>query len=164
MDTNQSAEQFAKQFIDQAIALAESSMERGEGGPFAALVVRDGGVLGRGWNRVTSSNDPTAHAEVEAIRDATRRLGDFSLAGCTLYVNCEPCPMCLAAAYWAGISAIYYAADRADAAAIGFADQQIYEELALPPEQRRLPMHQINRPAALPLFRRWQEKPDKIPY
>lgn len=151
-------------FIDEAIALAETMLDQGEGGPFAALVVRDGQVLARGWNRVTSTFDPTAHAEIEAIRAATRQLADFNLSGCTLYVNCEPCPMCLAAAYWAGIDAVYYAADRHDAAAIGFADQHIYEELARPVAQRRLPTTQIPRPAALTLFRRWQEKTDKVPY
>lgn len=153
-----------EQFIDQTIALAAEVMPRAEGGPFAALVVREHQVIGRGWNRVVAAYDPTAHAEVEAIRAACAQLADFSLAGCTLYVNCEPCPMCLAAAYWAGIEKIYYAADRHDAAAIGFADLHIYEELALPPAARALPTQQLGREKALPLFRRWQQMADKIMY
>ncbi|MDF1615408.1 nucleoside deaminase [Desulfurivibrio dismutans] len=153
-----------KELLAATIALAEETMSRREGGPFAALVVREGEIIGRGWNRVTSANDPTAHAEVEAIRDACAHLKDFSLAGCTLYVNCEPCPMCLAAAYWAGIEAIYYAADRHDAAAIGFADLHIYEELARPSAARQLPTRQLLRDQALPLFKKWQEMPDKILY
>ncbi len=153
-----------QKLMTATIALAAAQLARGEGGPFAALVVREGRVIGRGWNRVTSANDPTAHAEIEAIRNACRQLADFSLAGCTLFVNCEPCPMCLAAAYWAGIKAIYYAADRHDAAAIGFADLHIYQELARPPQERALPMHQLLREEALPVFRQWQESPDKIIY
>ncbi|MFU8818540.1 MAG: nucleoside deaminase [Desulfurivibrio sp.] len=153
-----------QKMMAETIALAAAQLPKGEGGPFAALVVRDGQILGRGWNRVTSANDPTAHAEVEAIRDACRRLADFSLEGATLFVNCEPCPMCLAAAYWAGIKTIYYAADRHDAAAIGFADLHIYQELSRPPEARALPMHQLMREEALPLFRQWENLPDKIPY
>ena len=153
-----------QKLMAETIALAAAQLAKGEGGPFAALVVREGRVIGRGWNRVTSANDPTAHAEIEAIRDACRQLADFSLADCTLFVNCEPCPMCLAAAYWAGIKAIYYAADRHDAADIGFADLHIYQELARPPQERTLPMHQLLREEALPIFRRWQELPNKIPY
>ncbi|ADH87005.1 nucleoside deaminase [Desulfurivibrio alkaliphilus] len=153
-----------EKFIAATIALAGETMRRGDGGPFAALVVRDHEIIGRGWNRVTSANDPTAHAEVEAIRAACAQVGDFSLAGCTLYVNCEPCPMCLAAAYWAGIEQIYYAADRHDAAAIGFADLHIYEELTRPPAKRSIPTRQLLRDKALPLFKEWQEMPDKILY
>lgn len=153
-----------EKFMTEAIGLAATMMEKGEGGPFGALIVRAGEVIGRGWNRVTSANDPTAHAEIEAIRAACRHLGDFRLDGCTLYVNCEPCPMCLAAAYWAGIEAVYFAADRRDAARIGFADQHVYEELARPLEARALPMHQLMREAALPGFARWEVMPGKIPY
>ncbi len=151
-------------FMEKTIALAEETMPRGEGGPFAALVVRGQKIIGRGWNRVTSANDPTAHAEIEAIRAACAHLNDFSLAGCALYINCEPCPMCLAAAYWAGIDKIYYAADRHDAAAIGFADLHIYQELNRTPADRTLSAKQLMREKALPLFHKWQEMPDKILY
>ena len=150
--------------MHQAIALALEKMSAREGGPFGALVIRDGVVIGRGWNRVTSTNDPTAHAEVVAIRDACQQVGDFSLAGCELFVNCEPCPMCLAAAYWAGITTIYYAATRKDAAAIGFADDHIYQEFSLPLAQRAIPMVQLLREAALPAFDAWQAMEDKIVY
>jgi len=153
-----------RKFLGEAIALAEEMMTRKEGGPFGALVVREGTVVGRGWNRVTSALDPSAHAEIEAIRAACRQLGDFHLENCILYVNCEPCPMCLAAAYWAGIAGVYYAADRHDAAAIGFADQHIYEELARPPGARTLALHRLEHPAALALFAKWQAMPDKILY
>ena len=147
-----------------AIALALDKMTAREGGPFGALIVKDGTIIGRGWNRVTATNDPTAHAEIVAIRDACRQVADFSLAGCQLFVNCEPCPMCLAAAYWAGITTIYYAADRKDAAAIGFADDHIYEELSLPLARRNLPMVQLLRQEALPAFAAWEAMGDKIPY
>ncbi len=150
--------------MQQAIDLALAKMTAMEGGPFGAIVVRDGQVVGRGWNRVTSTNDPTAHAEVVAIRDACQRQGDFRLDGCELYVNCEPCPMCLAAAYWAGITTIYYAADRTDAAAIGFADDHIYREFARPVTERAIPMVQLMREAALPGFAAWEAMEDKIPY
>lgn len=153
-----------RKFLGEAIALAEEMMTRKEGGPFGALVVREGIVIGRGWNRVTSALDPSAHAEIEAIRAACHHLGDFRLEKCILYVNCEPCPMCLAAAYWAGIASVYYAADRHDAAAIGFADQHIYDELARPPAARSLALHRLEHPAALELFAKWQALPDKILY
>lgn len=153
-----------ERFLRQAIALAVEKIAAKEGGPFAALVVADGEIIGRGWNRVTGTHDPTAHAEIVAIRDACRQRQNFNLGGATLYVNCEPCPMCLAAAYWAGIGAVWYAADRRDAAAIGFADQHIYDELARPLEARALSMHQLLREEALPVFRQWAEMPDKVPY
>ncbi|TBV83363.1 MAG: nucleoside deaminase [Desulfobulbaceae bacterium] len=153
-----------QKFIREAIALAETMFNEGEGGPFAALVVRDQIVLGRGWNRVTSALDPTAHAEIEAIRQACQQVRSFNLAGCILYVNCEPCPMCLAAIYWAGIKSVYYAADRHDAAAIGFADHHIYEELAGERTKRKIPMRQMMREEALTLFNKWREKPDKTSY
>src|ERR1041385_7640037 len=120
-------------FLREAIALAAEHSRRRDGGPFGARVVRDGTVLGRGWNQVTSENDPTAHAEVSAIRMACRELRDFRLTGCAHYASCEPCPMCLAAAYWARVERIVYAATRADAAAIGFDDSRLYDELALAP-------------------------------
>ncbi len=151
-------------FMQQAIRLAEEKLSRAEGGPFAALVVRENQVIGQGWNRVVAGNDPTAHAEIVAIRDACQQLQSFSLAGCRLYVNCEPCPMCLAAAYWAGLDAIYYGATREDAAAIGFADAHIYEELGRPLSARRLPLSQLMRAEALKAFARWDALPDKIRY
>jgi len=153
-----------KKFMAEAITLAETKMETNEGGPFGAVVVKDGVVLGRGWNRVTSTNDPTAHAEIVAIRTACQALGNFQLEGCDLYVNCEPCPMCLAAAYWAGIRKIYYGATRNDAAAIDFADERIYREICLPPEQRTMQMEQMMRRDSLAVFKLWKQKEDKILY
>jgi guanine deaminase len=117
-------------FLREAIRLSLEKMRGNEGGPFGAVVVRDGQIVGRGWNKVTSTNDPTAHAEVVAIRDACSRLNTFSLAGCDLYTSCEPCPLCLAAAYWARLGHIYYAANGDDAAAVGFDDRNFYQELA----------------------------------
>ncbi|MFZ5775696.1 MAG: nucleoside deaminase [Thermodesulfobacteriota bacterium] len=153
-----------QEFMQAAISLAENKIPLGEGGPFAAVIVREGRIIGQGWNQVVATNDPTAHAEVVAIRDACSALTSFSLAGCTLYVNCEPCPMCLAAAYWAGIETIYYAATREDAAAIGFADARLYEEFARPRLDRSLPMHQLMRQEALASFGIWEAMPGKIPY
>lgn len=150
--------------MHEAIALAVEKMRQGCGGPFGALVVKDGRVIGRGWNRVTSTNDPTAHAEVVAIRDACAALGAFHLDGAVLYANCEPCPMCLAAAYWARVSGLYYACTRADAAAIGFADEHLYEELAKDVAQRDLPMRQILREDGSAAFEEWLAKDDRIEY
>jgi tRNA(Arg) A34 adenosine deaminase TadA len=152
-----------ERFMQQAIALAEASIDAG-GGPFGAVVVRDGEIIGRGSNRVTSHNDPTAHAEVEAIRDACRRIGDFQLKGCVLYVNCEPCPMCLAAVYWARLDAVYYAATAEEAAAAGFDDVVIRREVRLAPPQRQLPMRQMLHEAAQGTFRRWLAMEDKQEY
>jgi guanine deaminase len=151
-------------FIEEAIRLARARMLEKEGGPFGALVVRDGEIIARGWNQVTSTNDPTAHAEIVAIRAACAKLATFRLTGCTLYVNCEPCPMCLAACYWAGIDRIVHAANRDDAAAIGFADAFIYREICLPAPQRILPMAQEGREEALAVFAEWEQLPDKILY
>ena len=148
----------------QAIRLAEEKMRHGHGGPFGALIVRNGKIIAQGFNRVTSTNDPTAHAEIVAIRAACEALDSFSLADCEIYVNCEPCPMCLAALYWAGVKKIYYAAAQADAAAIGFADEAIYEELNKSPEARSIQMVQIMRPEALKTFAIWEEMEDKILY
>ena len=150
-------------FLREAIRLANESIANG-GGPFGAVVVRDGEIVGRGNNRVTLDNDPTAHAEVRAIRDACRNLGDFQLSGCELYVNCEPCPMCLSAAYWARLEAVWYAAGAADAAEAGFDDVLIREELRRAPTERRLPMRQALRDEALQTFQRWQVLEDKIEY
>ena len=151
-------------FMARAIELSRLHMEAGEGGPFGAVVVQDGVIVGEGWNRVTSTCDPTAHAEVTAIRQACERLGAFSLQGCEIYTSCEPCPMCLAAIYWARLGRIYYANDQADAAAIAFDDAWLYREVALPLPDRSLPLTQLMREEALQVFRAWDTKPDKIRY
>ncbi len=148
----------------EAIGLSLRIMRSGAGGPFGAVIVKGGRVSARGSNQVTSANDPTAHAEIVAIRRACRRLGTFRLAGCTLYSSCEPCPMCLAAIYWARIGRLYYANTRKDAARIGFDDEALYRELTLPIPKRALPTTQMLRDEALAAFTEWQRKPDKIPY
>lgn len=152
------------QFMRRAIALSQSKMEAGEGGPFGAVVVRDGEIVAEGWNCVTTVNDPTAHAEVVAIRRACERLATFKLDDCDIYTNCEPCPMCLAAIYWARMRTIYYGVTREDAAAIGFDDSFIYDEIAKPLDRRTIPARRLLAPEALGPFRAWQNKPDKIPY
>ena len=143
--------------------MADESVQRG-GGPFGAVIVKDGEIVAEGSNSVTLLSDPTAHAEVTAIREACRQLGTFLLEGCTIYTSCEPCPMCLGAIYWAGIQRIYYGNTRKDAADIGFADEFIYEELERPLEERRLPIRQLLRDEARGSFRRWEEKTDKVTY
>lgn len=153
-----------ERFMRQAIALSRLHMRSGAGGPFGAVIVADGKVVGEGWNRVTSTNDPTAHAEVVAIREACVRLARFDLRGTVLYTSCEPCPMCLAATYWARIDKVYYANEQADAAAINFDDAFLYRQLALPRERRSLVCEQILRDEALEVFREWDTKPDKVPY
>lgn len=154
-----------ERFLREAIALAREGMDRNEGGPFGCVIVKDGQVIGRGNNRVTSSNDPTAHAEVVAIREACRSLGAFQLDGCTLYTSCEPCPMCLGAIYWARPDRIVFAATREDAAEAGFDDQLIYDELPLPPEQRRIPTQaRVLRKEAQAVFEDWRTKEDKVRY
>ena len=152
------------QFMRRAIEISREKMNANQGGPFGAVIVRDGAIISEGWNQVTSSNDPTAHAEVVAIRDACRRLGGFSLAGCEIYTSCEPCPMCLAAIYWARLERIHYANARADAAAIGFDDSHIYDEIALPIARRAIPMRRVLPDEAAAVFREWDAKPDKIRY
>jgi guanine deaminase len=147
-----------------AIALSRRHMETGQGGPFGAVIARNDEVIAKGWNQVTSGKDPTAHAEVVAIRSAARRLDDFSLKGCTLYTSCEPRPMCLAAAYWARVDAVVFAASREDAAAIGFDDEFFYAELAKPIAARALPMRQSLPKEAQEVFRAWVDKPDKVLY
>jgi tRNA(Arg) A34 adenosine deaminase TadA len=139
-------------------------MEVGHGGPFGALVVYNNQIISEGWNQVTSTKDPTAHAEIVAIRSAAYDLSRFSLEGCTLYTSCEPCPMCLAAAYWARVDRLVYAATREDAAAIGFDDDAIYRELTLPISKRSLPMQQLLRAEAVQVFDAWRDKSDKVPY
>ncbi|MGV1100164.1 nucleoside deaminase [Thiovibrio sp. JS02] len=153
-----------EKFMTEAILLAEEKIPHAEGGPFAAIIVKENRVIGRGWNRVIAGNDPTAHAEIVAIRDACARLHTHDLTGCALYVNCEPCPMCLAAAYWAGITAIYYAATREDAAAIGFADAHIYQEFSRPHPEKQIPLTQLMRDKALPALAHWNSLPDRILY
>ncbi len=147
-----------------AIRLSLSKMRANCGGPFGAVVVRNGKVVGRGWNQVTSTNDPTAHAEVTAIRDACRRLKTFQLDDCALYTSCEPCPMCLSAIYWARFKKVYYANTRKDAANIQFDDDLIYREVAKPISKRSIPMKQLLRPEALEVFAEWKTKTDKIRY
>ena len=148
----------------EAIHEAEAGMRSGRGGPFGCVIVRQGGVIARGNNRVTSTNDPTAHAEITAIREACRALGTFSLEDCELYTSCEPCPMCLAAVYWARIPRLYYANTRADAAAIGFDDDFIYQQIPLPPDKRAIGMQVLLRDEAQNAFKEWQAKPDKVRY
>lgn len=147
----------------EAIRVARENLAGG-GGPFGSVVSRDERIVGRGWNRVTADNDPTAHAEVVAIRAAGRELKNFSLEGCEIYCTCEPCPMCLGAIYWARIGTVYYAASRQDAAGAGFDDAVIYDELARPMARRRLAFHQGLREEALALFAAWSAKPDKVRY
>jgi guanine deaminase len=151
-------------FMSRAIALAEKGVRQGDGGPFGAVVVREGEVIGEGWNRVVGLCDPTAHAEILAIRKAAGHIGSYHLDGCVLYASCEPCPMCLAAAYWAHIDRIYYAASAPDAAAIGFDDAVIYEQLCLPAGSRSLPAHQLMRDEALGVFSLWQQSEARKPY
>jgi guanine deaminase len=148
----------------EAIRISLAKMRANCGGPFGAVVVRGGKVVGRGWNQVTSANDPTAHAEVSAIRDACRRLKTFQLDDCELYTSCEPCPMCLSAIYWARLKRVYYGNTRRDAARIGFDDDFLYRQVALPLRRRTLPMSQLLRAEALKPFAEWQAKPDKIRY
>jgi len=151
-------------FLREAIRLSFEKMQANEGGPFGAVIVQDGQIIGRGWNRVTSTNDPTAHAEVVAIRDACSQIKSFSLAGCEIYTSCEPCPLCLAAIYWSRLAGIYYAATCDDAAAIGFDDANFYKELSLPIEKRSIPMVQSLRDEANVAFRAWMHKEDKNKY
>ncbi|MFN8354724.1 MAG: nucleoside deaminase [Spirosomataceae bacterium] len=151
-------------FMQQAIALSHQGMDEGKGGPFGAVIVKDGVVVGKGHNSVTSTNDPTAHAEVVAIRDACQRLGTFHLTGCELYTSCEPCPMCLGAIYWARPDRVYYANTREDAAAIGFDDAFIYDEVPLPLDQRKIKMIPLGREEALRAFEKWGHSGDKSLY
>lgn len=152
-----------KQFMRHAIRLANESVERG-GGPFGAVIVKDGEVVAASGNSVTLDNDPTAHAEVNTIREACRKLGTFDLSGCTIYSSCEPCPMCLGAIYWARIGRIFYGNTRKDAADIQFADDFIYEELGRPLPERTVPILPLLREEAIETFRLWAEKTDKTDY
>ena len=151
-------------FMQIAIDLALQGMRNNEGGPFGAIIVRDDAIIGRGNNRVTSTNDPTAHAEVVAIREACQQRGSFRLEGCIIYTSCEPCPMCLGAIYWAGLAKIYYGCTKLDAAGIGFQDDLIYEELHIPVSERKIPMESLLRDDALRAFAEWADKLDKTRY
>ena len=152
-----------KQFMREAIRLANESVKNG-GGPFGAVIVKDGEIIAGSSNRVTIDNDPTAHAEVNTIREACRRLQTFDLSGCDIYTSCEPCPMCLGAIYWAGITRIYYGNTRVDAAAIDFDDNFIYKEMDTPLSCRTIPIIPMLRDEALESFRLWSAKTDKTPY
>lgn len=153
-----------EQFMREAIRISIEKMRDGLGGPFGAVVVKENRIIARGWNQVTAANDATAHAEIVALREACRQLGDFRLPGCELYSSCEPCPMCLGAIYWARLDRLYFAATRQDAAEAGFDDEWLYREIPLPVAQRRLPTRQLLREAALDAFAEWKAKPDRITY
>lgn len=148
----------------RAIALSLEMMRSGRGGPFGAVIVKDGAIIAEGFNQVTSTNDPTAHAEVVAVRRACQALQAFDLTGCEIYTSCEPCPMCLSAIYWARISRIYYANDRHDAAKIGFRDDFLYHEIPLPLDQRSIPTLQLLQAEGWAAFQEWDVKPDKVAY
>ncbi len=151
-------------FMRRAIDLSQEKMDANCGGPFGAVIVKGGEIVGEGWNQVTSSNDPTAHAEMVAIRDAAARLKDYNLEGCEIYTSCEPCPMCLSAIYWARIDRIYFGNTREDAERIGFDDDFIYREVALPEDKRTLPSKMFLREEAKIVFENWMKKNDKTPY
>ena len=151
-------------FMAEAIRLASENVSQNNGGPFGAIVVKNGKIVGTGYNQVTATNDPTAHAEVMAIRDACKNLKTFQLDGCELYTSCEPCPMCLGAIYWARPDKIYYGCTKDDAAAIAFDDAFIYEELKIPLAQRTIPMLALSRDAALKAFELWENNTKKITY
>lgn len=151
-------------FLQQALQLAIDNVQSGEGGPYGAVIVKDNCVIAASANKVTSNIDPTAHAEIMAVRAACKHLNDFRLTGCVLYTSCEPCPMCLGAIYWARLDAVYYACNRFDAAAANFDDSFIYDEINLLPQLRSIPMQNINLPNAREPFEVWNQKVDKIPY
>jgi len=150
--------------MKQAIDLALSNVNTNNGGPFGAVVVKDGKIIGKGANQVTVSNDPTAHAEIVAIREAARNIGSFELQDCEIYTSCEPCPMCLGAIYWARIGKLYYAATKDDAAKADFDDSFIYKEFSLPKDQRSIPSMQLMRDDAVKVFEAWNENDEKITY
>jgi tRNA(Arg) A34 adenosine deaminase TadA len=150
--------------MQRAIALATENVLSGAGGPFGAVVVRSGQIIATGVNLVTSTNDPTAHAEIMAIRAACKELGDFRLAGCVVYTSCEPCPMCLAALYWSRCDAIFYGNSAADASAAGFDDSLLYAEVSRPIDQRRIPMKRLLANQAMESFNTWRARVDKIEY
>jgi tRNA(Arg) A34 adenosine deaminase TadA len=149
--------------MQKAVELSIENVAKG-GGPFGALVAKGGQIIATGVNKVVTSNDPTAHAEIVAIRKAAKKLKTFDLTGCSIYTSCEPCPMCLSAIYWAKISVVYYSSSKKDASKAGFRDSVIYKEISLPPSKRKLPMLKIKNPEALVAFKLWLEKEDKIKY
>lgn len=155
--------EYREELMQRAIACSRENVDL-DGGPFGAIIVKDGKVIAESGNRVTATNDPTAHAEVLAIRKAGQALNTFDLSGCEIYTSCEPCPMCLSAIYWARIDKIWYANTREDAKNIGFDDSLIYDEVALPNEQRKIPIHQILRDQAFEVFKKWEQKTDKTEY
>jgi tRNA(Arg) A34 adenosine deaminase TadA len=154
----------AADHMQRAVAIALEKMRGNEGGPFGAVVVHNGAIIAEGWNRVTSSNDPTAHAEIVAIRAACARLGTFDLSDCEMFASCEPCPMCLGAIYWARFRRLYYANTRQEAAAIGFDDEFIYREVARDPSARSIPTQRLTTPDSGQPFAEWAVKPDKVAY
>lgn len=152
------------EFMKRAVELSRENMRAGAGGPFGAVIVKDDKIIGEGWNQVTSTNDPTAHAEVVAIRNACKNLSNFDLDGAEIYTSCEPCPMCLSAIYWARLGKIYYGNTRKDAADIKFDDDFIYDEIPKSIDQRKIPMAQCGHADALEVFKEWAAKEDKIHY
>lgn len=153
-----------EKFMKEAISLSEKGVQDNEGGPFGCIIVKDNKVIGRGNNKVTSTNDPTAHAEIIAIREACKSLGEFQLEGCEIYTSCEPCPMCLGAIYWARPQIIYYANTREDAAKIGFDDSMIYEEMKADVKSRKIPAIHLGLKEAQKVFKKWSQKNDKTGY
>ena len=151
-------------FMQEAVNAAIQGMNNNEGGPFGCVVVKDGKIIGRGNNNVTSTNDPTAHAEVTAIREACKHLNSYQLDGCDIFTSCEPCPMCLGAIYWARPDKVYYGSNQIDAAQIGFDDEFIYKEIPLPYSDRSIPFEQLGRDIAMKAFQLWDEKEDKTEY
>ena len=153
-----------QELMRRAIALSQETMRAGRGGPFGAVIARNGEIVAEGWNEVTSTNDPTAHAEVVAVRRACAALGRFDLSDCEVYTSCEPCPMCLAAVYWARVKKIYFGNDRQAAAAIGFDDEFLYREIPKPLSERAIPTERLLAEEARAAFDEWARKPDKVPY
>lgn len=153
-----------KKFMRRAIVLAKKGMNANAGGPFGAVVVKNGKIIAEGYNKVTSTNDPTAHAEVTAIRKACEALQTFQLENCILYTSCEPCPMCLGAIYWAGFKKVFYALEQTDAATIGFNDEFIYKEIDKKPQERTIEFQPILRNEALPVFQEWEKKENRTNY
>ena len=153
-----------KELMKYAIELSRQGMDAGKGGPFGCIIVKNGTIVGKGCNSVSSTNDPTAHAEIMAIRDACKNLNTFQLDGCELYTSCEPCPMCLGAIYWARPAKVFYACNRRDAADAGFDDDFIYRELDVPLDQRAIPMAQLLRDNAKEVFSEWMLRSDKTMY
>jgi tRNA(Arg) A34 adenosine deaminase TadA len=163
-ESNISRTDIHKKFMKEAVDLAIAGMKKNEGGPFGCIIVKDGKIIGKGNNKVTSTNDPTAHAEITAIRDACKNLNSFQLDDCTLYTSCEPCPMCLGAIYWARPKKVFFGSNKKDAAEVGFDDDFIYKEIDLDLAHRSIPFEQINREDALKAFKIWDEKENKTAY